>query len=179
MKITPVDISHKTFTKKLFGIDEAEVTEFLQILASQLEHLVHERNVLKEQLRERELALNDYKERDQVLKTTIATASQMADRLRQDAEREGKLIVADAQQKAEIVTRDSRDSLKKMYQEIAELKRARMQFEANMRALVQAHVNVLDQGEKFMPQFNLPNVGLVQGTTVNNPSKDHASTTTL
>lgn len=157
MRITPIDIVHKSFNKKMMGIDANEVMEFMAQIASQMEALIQERNSLKEALREKDLSLMEYKERDQVLKNTIATASQMTDRLRQDADREAKLIIADANQKAEIIMRDSRDSLKKMYQEITDLKRARMQFEANLKALVQAHLTLLDQGEKYMPQMQLPN----------------------
>lgn len=160
MRITPIDIAHKNFAKKMFGLDPEEVMDFLQQVAQQMESLVHERNSLKETLRERELAIAEYKERDKVLKDTIATASQMADRLRQDAEREAKLIIVDAQQKSEMIVRDSRDSLKKMYQEMTELKRARMQFEANLRALAQAHLTLLEQGEKYMPQMQLPNLNV-------------------
>lgn len=158
MKITPIDIIHKSFDKKMFGgVDADEVHAFLAQIAGQMEALIQERNSLKETLREKELHLMEYKERDQTLKNTIATASQMTERLRQDTEREAKLIIADANQKAEIIIRDSRDSLKKMYQEITELKRARMQFEANLKALAQAHLTLLEQGEKYMPQMQLPN----------------------
>lgn len=167
MKITPIDIAHKSFGKRMMGLDSDEVTDFLQQIAAQMESLIQEKNALKEALREKELSLMEYKERDQILKETIATAGQMADRLRQDAEREAKLIVADAQQKAEIITRDSRDSLKKMYQEVTELKRARMQFEANLKALAQAHLSLLEQGEKYMPQMQLPNHNIAQGTQGN------------
>jgi cell division initiation protein len=128
-----------------------------------MEALIQERNNLKETLREKDLSLMEYKDRDQVLKETIATATQMGERLRQDADREAKLIVADANQKAEIITRDSRDSLKKMYQEVTDLKRARMQFEANLKALAQAHLSLLEQGEKYMPQMQLPNHNLASG----------------
>lgn len=165
MKITPIDIAHKSFSKKMFGLDESDVADFLQMVATQMEDLIHERNALKEMVREKEIALHDLRERDQILKTTITTASQMSDRLRQDADREAKLIIADAQHKSEIIVRDSRDSLKKMYQEIAELKRTRMQFEANLRALAQAHIGLLEQGEKFMPSIGLPNVGIESNST--------------
>ncbi len=160
MKITPIDIAHKSFQKKMFGLDEAEVLDFLQQTATAMEEVIRERNSLKESVREKELALHEYKEKDQILKSTIATASQMSERFRQDAERESKLIVADAQQKAEIVTRDSRDSLKKLYSEIADLKRLRMQFESNLKALAQAHLSLLEQGERFMPSIGLNNIQL-------------------
>lgn len=163
MKITPIDIAHKSFGKRMMGLDTDEVMDFLQQIAAQMESLIQEKNSLKEAIREKELSLMEYKERDQVLKETIHTASQMGERLRQDAEREAKLIVADAAQKAEIITRDSRDSLKKMYQEVTELKRARMQFEANLKALAQAHLSLLETGEKYMPQMQLPNHSISNG----------------
>lgn len=160
MKITPIDIVHKSFSKKMLGLDADEVMDFMTQVASQMEALIQERNSLKEHMREKDLNLLEYKERDQVLKSTIATASQMTERLRQDADREARLIIADANQKAEMIMRDSRDSLKKMYQEITDLKRARMQFEANLKALVQAHLGLLEQGEKYMPQMHLPNYNM-------------------
>lgn len=151
MKITPIDIAHKSFLKKMFGLEEAAVMNFLQDVASQMEELIHERNALKEAVREKEISLNDYKERDGVLKTTIATASQMSERLRSDAEREAKLIINDAQQKAEAIVKDARESLRGIYQEVSDLKRIRMQFEGNLKALAQAHLTLVDQGEKYMP----------------------------
>jgi cell division initiation protein len=165
MRITPIDIIHKSFNKKMMGIDASEVMEFMAQIASQMEQLIQERNSMKEAMREKELSLLEYKERDQVLKNTIATATQMTERLRQDAEREAKLIIADANQKAEIIMRDSRDSLKKMYQEITDLKRARMQFEANLKAMVQAHLSLMEQGEKYMPQMQLPNYNMSTNPT--------------
>lgn len=158
MKITPIDIAHKSFNKKVFGLDENEVNDFLQQVANTVEELTLERNALKEIAREKDLQLNEFRQRDNVLNDTISTAGQMVDRLRSDAEREAKLILMDAQQKAEMITRDSRDSLKKAYQEIAEMKRIRMQFEANLKALAQAHLSLIEQGEKFMPSITLPTV---------------------
>lgn len=167
MKITPIDIAHKSFGKKVMGLDAEEVSEFLQQIAATMEALIQERNNLKETLREKDLSLAEYKQRDQVLKETITTATQMADRMRADADREAKLILADAQQRGEIITRDAKDSLKKLYQELTDLKRARMQFEANLKALAQAHLSLVEQGEKYMPQMQLPNHNISNGPTGN------------
>ena len=164
MKLTPIDITHRTFTRKVMGLSPEEVTAFLNEVASQMETLIHEKNHLKEIIRERELSLLEYKDRDKVLKDTITAATQMAERMRNDADREARLITADAQQKAEMITRDSRDSLKKIYQEMTELKKTRMQFEANLKALAQAHLALLEQGEKYMPQLQLPTLGMVENS---------------
>lgn len=158
MRITPIDITHKSFNKKMLGFDTEEVLEFLAQVAHQMEELTHERNTLKEALRDKELAILNYKENDQMLKTTLATASQMSERMRQDSEREARLIIAEAQQKAELMTRDGRDSLKKLYTDIAELKKTRMQFEAQLKALAQSHLALLEQSDKIMPNIVMPHL---------------------
>ena len=51
MKITPIDIIHKSFGKKMMGIDAEEVHEFMAQIATQMEALLQERNNLKELIR--------------------------------------------------------------------------------------------------------------------------------
>lgn len=160
MKHYPSEIAHKTFERKMMGYDQDEVSDFLNIIAAQLDALLQERNALRDALKEKELTILEYKDRDQVLKATITSASQMTEKMKSDAEREAKLILNDAQQKAELITRDAKDSLKKVFSEIAELKRTRMQFEANLRAMAQAHLSILDQGQQFMPKMSLPDLDM-------------------
>lgn len=160
MKITPTDVRHRQFSKSLLGLDEEQVLEFLQIVASEMDGLHQEIHRLKEMVREKDLMVHDMRDRDRTLQSTIQTASSMSDKIRVDAEREAKLIIADAQQKAEIITRDSRDSLKRVYSEITDLKRVRMQFEANLKALVQSHMTLLEQGDKLLPSARLGNMDL-------------------
>src|SRR5690348_13537914 len=121
MKIAPIDIAHKTFSRKLGGIDAVEVEAFLKEVADEMENVIRERNQLKEQLRERDIQILEYKERDKALKDTIMTAHKMTENMRKDAEREAGIILNDAKQRADAIVRDSRDSLKKVYQEISDL----------------------------------------------------------
>ncbi|OFZ31674.1 MAG: cell division protein DivIVA [Bdellovibrionales bacterium RIFCSPHIGHO2_01_FULL_40_29] len=160
MKHYPAEIAHKTFEKKMMGYDPDDVSDFLTIIAAQMEALLQERSAFQTALKEKELQLLEYKDRDHVLKATITSASQMAEKMRSDAEREAKLIINDAQQKAEMITRDAKDSLKKSYQDVADLKKARMQFEANLKAMAQAHLSLLEQGESFMPRMRLPDLDI-------------------
>lgn len=151
MRVAPIDIAHKTFHRKMMGFDPDEVMQFLKLVADELEGLVKERNSLKETLRERELSIAEYRERDELLKSTITTATRMSERMQVDAEREAKLIINDANQKADAIVRESRDSLKRIYSEITDLKKLRMQFENNVKAIVSSHLTMLDQGQKIMP----------------------------
>jgi cell division initiation protein len=151
MKIAPIDIAHKTFARKVMGLDPDEVMDFMRDVADQMEEIIRERNALKEMMRQKEMTLMDYKERDQTLQSTIQTAAKMSDGIRADAEREAKLVVGDAQQKSEMILKDSRDQLKRVYQEIADLKRLRMQFEVNLRTICQSHISMIDQSHMAVP----------------------------
>lgn len=160
MKIAPIDIAHKTFTRRMMGLDQDEVMDFLRLIAEELEAVIRDRNNLREAIREKELAILEYRERDDLLKSTITTATKMSDKIQQDAERESRLIINDAKQQSEMIIRDSRDSLKKIFQEITDLKRIRMQYENNLRALVQSHLNMMEQGHKVMPDPDFLNAGV-------------------
>ena len=136
MRIAPIDITHKTFSKKMLGIDPQEVYDFLRDVADQMEELVRERQRLKDELAKKDSSLVEYIERDQALRATIQAASKMSDQFRMDAEKESQLIINDARQRAEMLMKDARDSLKKMYYDIADLKKARLQYETTLRSLM-------------------------------------------
>lgn len=157
MRIAPIDIAHKSFNRKVMGLDSDEVANFLRDIADQMEELIRERNSLKEIARQKDIQLMEYKERDDTLKATLATATKMCEQIRQDAEREAKLIINDASQKAEVVMRDGRDQLKRLYQEIADIKKLRMQFEGNLKAVCQAHISMVESSHMHLPdpQINL------------------------
>ena len=151
MKIAPIDISHKTFSSKMMGFNPQDVMEFLREVADEMESLIRSRNDLKEIIRTKDLNIAEFRDRDDLLKQTITTATKMSENLHKEAEREAKIIINDAEYKAELIVADARDSLKKIYEEISTLKRVRLQFENNMKALVQSHLTMLDQAQNIMP----------------------------
>jgi cell division initiation protein len=150
MHLSPLEISQKLFIKRMMGFDIQEVTDFLYILSSQMEELMQERNKLREALKEKEYQLFEYKERDKILKDTIATAGQMAEKIRVDAERESKLIINEAKTKAEFITRDARDSIGRTYEEMTNLKKLRAQFETQIKAVVQSHLEMIQQNSRIV-----------------------------
>ncbi len=160
MKYFPKEIAAKIFDRKMMGFDPEQVEDYLVAIAAQMEAMLQENTYLKSTLKDKELDLLHYKDKEQLLQQTMTHASQTTEKMRQDADRDAKLIVADAHQKAEVIVKDAKDSLRKMYQEISELKKSKMQFEANLKAMAQAHLSLLDQGETFMPKMRIPNLDL-------------------
>lgn len=160
MKYFPKEIAAKIFDRKMMGFDPEQVEDYLVAIAAQMEAMLQENTYLKSTLKDKELDLIHYKDKEQLLQQTMTQATQTTEKMRQDADRDAKLIVQDAHQKAELIVKDAKDSLRKMYQEISELKKSKMQFEANLKAMAQAHLSLLDQGETFMPKMRIPNLDL-------------------
>jgi cell division initiation protein len=160
MKIAPIDIAHKQFSKKMMGLDPNEVHGFLQQVAEELENMIRDRNNLREALREKELQIHEYRERDKALRDTISTAQKMSEKIAEEAQREARLILMDANQQGDTIIRDARDSLKRIYQEISDLKKLKIQFDSNMRSILQAHLGLLDNQEQYIatPMLNKPSI---------------------
>lgn len=151
MKFGNIEITDRTFRRKMRGLDPEQVFDFLRRISVEMEQVTRERNEARRKIKEIEVHLQEYRDRDELLKNTIANATKMADRIRTDSDRESKLILNDAKQKAEVIVRDAKDSLKQIYHDVSDLKRVRIQFENNLRALMQSHLAMLEQGKKMMP----------------------------
>lgn len=160
MKYYPSEISAKRFDRKMMGFDTDQVDDFLNIIAAQLEALLVERTQLKEEIRQKDIDLNQFKQKDLLINQTVTHSTQITEKMKSEAEREVRLILNDAQQKAELIQRDAKDSLRKMYGEIADLKKSKMQFEANLKAMIQAHLSLIDQSDHFLPKMRLQNFDL-------------------
>ena len=69
----------------------------------------------------------------------------MADKIKQDAQKEASHILEDAKHKADLTIQDARDSLQTVYQDVSDLRRIHIQLKNNIKAVVQSHMDLLDQ----------------------------------
>jgi len=151
MRVAPIDIAHKTFGKKIYGLNTEEVYDFLRDIADELESMSREHEQLLEKQKASDANIAEFRQREEALKNTLQTASQMSGRIQEEAKREGDLIIREARQRADIIIKEARESLRSMYQEINDLKKSRMQFEAGLKSLIKAHLAMIDQGHSVVP----------------------------
>jgi len=146
MKLNPDDIITKTFTRKILGgYSSAEVASFLESVAGEIEETDKVKAELSDKLREKEASIREYREREEILRDTIAAAQKMAIKIKKDAEKEAGFILEDAKQKADIIIQDARDSLKTAYQDLSDLKRIHIQLKNTLKSVLQSHQDLLDQ----------------------------------
>ena len=150
MSLSKDNIISKHFSKKIFGgLNEFEVRDFLHVLAEDIRHLnllVEKQNQRIKELEER---IQDYRDREQLLKRSIVSAQEIADKIQKDTEQKSQLIIARANDKSETLIRQARSSLQSVYNDIASLKRLHIQFKSSLKASLQSQMDILEQTPMF------------------------------
>jgi cell division initiation protein len=144
MAITPIDIQQHRFKSRPCGYDKSGVDHFLELVSEEVERLYKGNQELKEELARTRSSLEEMRGRETMLKETLLTAQKMTDDLKNNARREGEILIADAQLRAERTVRDAEDRRVQLINDIQEIKRQKISFETSLRSLVECHMRLLD-----------------------------------
>ncbi len=160
MNITPLDITQKQFRRRLRGLDPEEVEAFLALVAVEFEAVVKENGLLRDENQRIGESLAELKSRERALQETLVTAQKASQEIRDAARKEAEITLSDAELQAEKIVQAAHGRFLRIVDDINELKRQRVQFETNVRTLVESHVKLLDafrepareEAVQFMPR---------------------------
>ena len=144
MNITPLDITQKQFARALRGYAREEVEGFLALVAAEFEALVKEALALREDNQRQAEVLAEHKARERALQETLVTAQKASEEIRDAARKEAEITIADAELQAEKIVQGAHQRFLRIVDDINELKRQRVQFEANVRTLAESHLKLLE-----------------------------------
>ena len=144
MNITPLDITQKQFRKVFRGFDREEVEAFLGLVALELEALLKDYANLNDDYRRKAEEIQVFRGRERALQETLVAAQKASDEIRDSARKEAEITISDAELQAEKIVQAAHTRFLRIVDDINELKRQRLQFETNVRTLVESHVKLLD-----------------------------------
>jgi cell division initiation protein len=144
MNITPLDITQKSFGRSFRGLDPEEVAAFLALVASEFEGLVKELNALREESRRKSDELVEHRGRERSLQETLVAAQRASEEIREAARKEAEITQADAELQAEKIVQGAHQRFLRIVDDINELKRQRVQFEAGVKSLAEGHLRLLE-----------------------------------
>ncbi|MBW2569535.1 MAG: DivIVA domain-containing protein [Deltaproteobacteria bacterium] len=150
MKTTPLDIQQQKFKVKFRGFDIQEVDRFLEQIAEAFESLQRENEIAREEISRIKLESQGYKEREETFKRAMLNSQKVMDQMKTNAQKSAELIIAGAEVKAEKILNKAHNRLAQMHEDIAELKRQRMQIEIQIRLVIETHAKLLDIGKEGM-----------------------------
>jgi cell division initiation protein len=144
MNITPLDITQKQFRRVFRGLDPEEVEAFLGLVASEFEALVKESLALRAENQRKSEEIAEHKSRERALQETLVTAQKASEEIRDAARKEAEITISDAELQAEKIVQAAHSRFLRIVDDINELKRQRVQFEANVKTLAESHLKLLE-----------------------------------
>ncbi len=145
MKLTPLDIRHKEFSRAMRGYKDLEVDEFLDEIADEFERIFNENIDYQERLEKVEDKVEQYRNIEETLKKTLVSAQQQAEEMKQNSKKEADLILRDAELKSRSILNDSYAERQKIQRSVQALKQKQEDLKYQMRTMLETYLNILDQ----------------------------------
>lgn len=143
--LTPLDIQNKEFKRTFSGYSMQEVDEFLNLVIDGYEKLYKENMDCKDRITKLEESVNQYKNIENTLQSTLVVAQSAGEQIQKNAEEKAANIVADANNKAKEIVANSFEEVKKLEYRYEELKRGIDVYTAKMTALLESQLGLLKQ----------------------------------
>lgn len=144
MNITPLDITQKSFRRTFRGLDAEEVEAFLSLVASEFEGLIREVTALREAAHRKDEEILEHRGRERALQETLVAAQKASEEIREAARKEAEITISDAELQAEKIVQSAHGRFLKIVDDVNEMKRQRIQFEAGVKTLVESHLKLLE-----------------------------------
>lgn len=149
MRLTPLDIQHKTFPLQLRGYHRRQVHQFLEEVAETVEGLIRENHALREKLATKEEELGELRKAEAALTSTLVTTQTFTEQLKRGAQHDADLILKEAELKAEETLAQSRTQLTELQRSISDLRRQRVILLEQIRSTLKTFERIveIEQGD--------------------------------
>jgi cell division initiation protein len=144
MRIAPLDLRQQRFRTELRGFDRTEVVAFLTEAADDYEHALREIDRLRQDLLRMEALLSEHRDRETNLRNTLLTAQRLADEVKTAAENEARMIVREAEGRADILMQKAAVRADEIERDITELRLRRRDVEGSLESSIQALYHALE-----------------------------------
>ena len=143
MKMTPLDIQQQKFRTRLRGCDSREVSFFLERVADAFEELEHRNQEMSDEVRRFEQEIKNYRKREESFKQAILNSQGIIDQMKDNANKQAELIISEAEVRGEKILNRAHNRLAQLHEDIAELKRQRVQIEMEISSIIESHAKLL------------------------------------
>jgi cell division septum initiation protein DivIVA len=118
MRYTPVELRHVRLGRVVFGgYKRVEADVLLSDVADSFEDVWRERGELADRLEDVERSLDEVKQREMLLASTLIAAERTAAEAVESAKREAEVIVAEAHQESRSITRAAQSERERLFAE--------------------------------------------------------------
>ncbi len=143
MQMNGMVIRKQTFRKKFQGLDQAEVSRFLEEVASDFDHLQAENAELSRQVTELSTQLMDFRSVEKALQQTLIQAQESTAKAVDHARKEAQLIIQDAEVKGSQLIERSRNELTSLKEQITILGAKKESIVTRLKMLLHSELELV------------------------------------
>jgi len=144
MNVSPLDLRQTRFRSAFRGFDRVEVTTFMAAVADDYENALRETDKLRQDVARLEGIVNEQREHERSLKSTLMTAQKLSEDIKANAEQDARRIVNEAEGRSELLLDKTQSRLEDIQREIDGLKLKRKDVEVTIEASIAALKNTLE-----------------------------------
>src|SRR5256885_8012681 len=144
MNVSPLDMRQQRFRKAFRGFDRVEVNAFLTAVADDYEQALRETDRLRQELLQVDALLNEHREHEKNLQSTLTTAQRVSDEIKAGAELEARRIIHEAEGRSDLLLDKTQARLEDIQREIDGLKLKRKDVEVIIEASIATLKNTLE-----------------------------------
>jgi cell division initiation protein len=143
VKLTPLDIYNKEFSKSTFGYNTNQVDEFMDDIGVAYERLLKDLNKLQEENDLLKEKLDEYNDMEARLQQTLnSMQNNISDRIEQ-ADKEASIIVREARMKAEQIKENAKEQVVEEKRKVEQLREQKNFFKIRFQTLLESHLEML------------------------------------
>jgi len=144
MAITPLDIQKMTFAQKMRGYDTTEVTNFLQLVADELQTKLAENERLQQLVRDHAERLKSSEARQNDLQDALLRSQKIADEILGNAKREAQLLIKEAELTGDRIVTQSIEQATHIESKMSELRMARREVQLQFKNTLDLFGRILE-----------------------------------
>ena len=138
--LAPHELKNKTFSKSIKGYNPAEVDEYIEFLIGKYTEVYRENNELERKLHVVVTNLDEIKDEEESIRSTLLSAQKMADKIVKDAGDRADVITGAIKERCDAVIAEFKEQLKAEKEEMWELRSRIVDFKKELFDLYRGHI---------------------------------------
>lgn len=156
--LAPHELKNKAFTKSLKGYNPAEVDEYIEFLLNKYAEAYKENNELERKLHVVATNLDEIKDEEESIRSTLISAQKMAQKIIGDANEKADVITGAVKDRCDAVIAEFKEQLKAEKEEMWELRTRIVDFKKQLFEQYREHLQAIkDVSVNEIDEIVLPN----------------------
>ena len=138
--LAPHELKNKPFSKSIKGYNPAEVDEYIEFLIGKYTEVYRENNELERKLHVVVTNLDELKDEEESIRSTLISAQKMADKIVKDATDRADVITGAIKERCDAVIAEFKEQLQAEKEEMWELRSRIVDFKKQLFDMYRGHI---------------------------------------